>query len=171
MTEVDWTWSEYFTPPWARLHALAFITQGGFSKGDNRAFFGLGGFPDQDVLRTVLLRQQSFAFLRGYPVNFVAGDSVLVASGEYRAPVVWIEKGYQTFPLYVRRIWGDAFFDVGNAFQGPFHFEQLKTDAGVEAHFLFSFGWYLEPDIRLGYARGFQSGGGNRIFFVAAATF
>ncbi len=170
-TEIDWSWTEYFTPPWARLHAFAFITQGGFSMGDQRQFFSLGGFPDQDVLRSVLLRQQSFAFLRGYPVNVVSGDGFLVASGEYRAPLVWVEKGYQTFPLYLRRIWGDTFFDAGTAYQGPFRVANVKTDAGVEAHLLFSVGYYLAPEIRLGYAHGFQSGGGNETFFVAAATF
>ena len=120
-TEVSWSWTEYFTPPWARLHALALITQGGFGIGDKRQFFGLGGYASQDVLRGVLLNQQQFAFLRGYPVNVVSGDSYLVASGEYRAPLLWIERGYQTFPLYLRRIWGTGFVDAGDAFQGPFH--------------------------------------------------
>ena len=127
--------------------------------------------PDQDVLRTILLKQQAFVFLRGYPVNFIAGDSFVVASGEYRAPLYWIERGYQTFPAFLRRLWGAAFVDAGNAWQGPFHFQQLKTDAGVEAHLLFSLGWYLEPQITLGWAHGFQSGGGNQLYFVASATF
>ncbi|HEY6475745.1 MAG TPA: BamA/TamA family outer membrane protein [Polyangia bacterium] len=171
MTEIDWSWTEYATPPWARLHALAFITQGGFSMGDHRQFFSLGGYGDQDVLRSILLKQQAFAFLRGYPANVVSGDSFLVASAEYRAPLLWIERGYQTFPLYLRRIWGAAFVDAGNAFQGPFHVGGVKTDAGLETHLLFSGGWYLEPQITLGYAHGFQSGGGNQLYFVASATF
>ena len=57
-----------------------------------------------------------------------------MASGEYRAPLLWIERGYQTFPLYLRRIWGTGFIDAGDAFQGPFHPHELKVDAGVEAH-------------------------------------
>jgi outer membrane protein assembly factor BamA len=101
----------------------------------------------------------------------VSGDSFVVASAEYRAPLYWIERGYQTFPAFLRRLWGAAFVDAGNAWQGPFHFGQLKTDAGVEAHLLFSLGWYLEPQITLGWAHGFQSGGGNQLYFVASATF
>ncbi len=129
-TEVSWSWTEYFTPPWARLHALALITQGGFGIGDKRQFFGLGGYASQDVLRGVLLNQQQFAFLRGYPVNVVAGDSYLVASGEYRAPLVWIEHGYQTFPLFLRRIWATGFVDAGDAFQGPFHPQRAEGRRG-----------------------------------------
>jgi Tol biopolymer transport system component len=170
-TQISWSWTEYFTPPWARLHALAFITQGGFGIGDKRQFFGLGGFASQDVLRGVLLNQQQFAFLRGYPVNVVTGDSYLVASGEYRAPLIWIERGYGTFPLYLRRIWGTAFFDAGDAFQGPFHAGKVKTDAGVEAHLEFMLFYYLDTQIQLGYARGFQAGGGDQLYFVTAVSF
>ena len=170
-TQVSWSWTEYFTPPWARLHALAFITQGGFGIGDKRQFFGLGGFASQDVLRGVLLNQQQFAFLRGYPVNVVTGDSYLVASGEYRAPLLWIERGYGTFPLYLRRVWGTAFVDAGDAFQGPFQAGKVKTDAGVEAHLEFMLFYYLDSQIQLGYARGFQAGGGNQLYFVTAVSF
>jgi hypothetical protein len=170
-TEIDWSWTEYFTPPWARLHALALITQGGFSIGDKRQFWALGGYGYEDVLRSVLLMQRQFAFLRGYPVNVVAGDSFLVASGEYRAPLLWIERGYQTFPVYLRRIWGTAFVDAGNAYQGPFHPTDLKTDAGVEAHLEFMLFYYIDSQIQLGYAHGFQSGGGNQLYFVTAVSF
>jgi outer membrane protein assembly factor BamA len=170
-TEVSWSWAEYFTPPWARLHALAFLTQGGFGIGDKRQFFGLGGYASQDVLRGVLLNQQQFAFLRGYPVNVVSGDSYLVATGEYRAPLLWIERGYQTFPVYLRRIWATGFVDAGDAFQGPFHAGELRVDAGVEAHLEFTLFYYLDTQIQLGYARGFQSGGGNQLYFVTAVSF
>jgi Tol biopolymer transport system component len=170
-TSVQASWTEYLTPPWARLHALAVNAQGGFSLGDQRQFFALGGYGDQDVLRSILLKQQSTASLRGYPVNVVSGDNLMTATAEYRAPLYWIERGYQTFPVYLRRIWGAGFVDAGTAYQGPFHAGQIKTDAGVEAHLLFSAGWYLEPQITLGYARGFQSGGGNQLYFVASGTF
>jgi len=171
MAGVEWAWAEYFTPPWARLHALALLTQGGFSVGDNRQFWSVGGYAYQDVLRDTLLMQHQFAFLRGYPVNVASGDGYLVASGEYRAPLLWIERGVQTFPLYLRRIWGTAFVDAGNAFQGPFHASALKTDAGVEAHLEFMTFYSFDGQIQLGYAHGFQSGGGNQFYFVAASNF
>jgi WD40-like Beta Propeller Repeat len=170
-TEISWSWTEYFTPPWARLHALAFITQGGFGIGDKRQFFGLGGYASQDVLRGVLLNQQQFAFLRGYPVNVVTGDSFLVASGEYRAPLIWIERGYDTFPVYFRRIWGTGFVDAGDAFQGQFQAGNVKVDAGAEAHLEFVLFYFIDTQIQLGYARGFQSGGGNQLYFVTAVSF
>jgi hypothetical protein len=170
-TEVSWSWTEYLTPPWAHLHALALLTAGGFGIGDTRDFFNLGGYYPQDVLRSVLLNQYQYAALRGYPPSFVAGDSYLLFAAEYRAPLVWIEKGYNTFPIYLRRIWGAFFTEVGNAFQGPFRASDLKSDAGAEAHFEFNLGYYLNPVVELGYAHGFATGGGDRLYWVAAASF
>lgn len=115
--------------------------------------------------------QNQFAFLRGYPANVASGDGYFVASAEYRAPLVWIERGVQTFPVYLRRIWGTAFVDAGNAFQGPFHAGDLKTDAGVEAYLELMTFYSYDSQIQVGYARGFQSGGGNQFYFVAATNF
>ena len=172
MTEIDWSWTEYVTPPWARLHALALHHAGRVRIGDQRQFFCAGRLrATRTSCAASCSSSRQFAFLRGYPLNVVSGDSYLVSSAEYRAPLLWIERGYQTFPVYLRRIWGTAFVDAGDAFQGPFHVQQLKTDAGVEAHLLFSIGWYLETQIPLGCAHGFQSGGGNQLYFVASATF
>ena len=170
-TEVDWSWTEYFTPPWARLHALALITQGGFGSATSGSSGRSAAMPTRTSCAASCSMQRQFAFLRGYPVNVVAGDSFLVASGEYRAPLVWIERGYQTFPVYLRRIWGTAFVDAGNAYQGPFHPTDLRTDAGVEAHLEFMLFYYIDSQIQLGYARGFQSGGGNQLYFVTAVSF
>jgi len=41
----------------------------------------------------------------------------------------------------------------------------------VEAHLEFTLFYYLDTQIQLGYARGFESGGGNQIYFVTAASF
>jgi Tol biopolymer transport system component len=169
--EVSWSWTEYLTPPWARLHALALLTGGGFGIGDSRDFFNLGGYSPQDVLRAVLLNQYQFAALRGYPAGFVSGDSYLQLSAEYRAPLLWIEQGYDTFPLYLRRLWGVAFADLGNAFQGAFRAQDLKTDVGAEAHLEFNLAYYLNSQVQLGYAHGFARGGGDRIYWVAAINF
>ncbi len=170
-TEISWSWAEYLTPPWARLHALALLTQGGFGFGDKHGFFNLGGYADQDVVRSLLLHQQQFAFLRGYPINVVSGDSYLVATGEYRAPLLWIERGYATNFVYLRRIWGTVFGDAGNAFQGRFEPGKLKTDVGVEVHLQMQLFWFIDSQLQLGVAHGFQSEGGNRFYFVSSSSF
>jgi Tol biopolymer transport system component len=170
-TEVSWSWTEYLTPPWAHLHALALYTAGGFGFGDTRDFFNLGGYASQDVLRAILLNQYQYAALRGYPVSYVQGDSYLLFSAEYRAPLLWIEHGYDTFPFYLRQIWGVLFTDTGNAFQGRFHALSLQTDVGAEAHFQFNLGYFLNSTVELGVAHAFAAGGGDSIYWVAAVSY
>ena len=97
-TEVSWSWQEYLTPPWARLHAVALLWAAGTGIGDKRDGFYLGGFLDQDILRTVFLgRPYCCGFLRGYPAYSLRGESQQLFSAEYRAPLVNIERGYRRF--------------------------------------------------------------------------
>jgi Tol biopolymer transport system component len=171
-TVMSWSWAEFLTPPWARLHAIGLLYRGGVGIGDTRDLFALGGFPNQDILRTVFLNQRGCCvFLRGYPASSIRGDAFQAITAEYRLPLLWIERGYQTFPLYLRRIWASTFFDAGNAYFGAFHPSDLKTDVGVEAHLQFNIAYFLESEVQVGYAHGFQTPGGNQIYFLAGASF
>jgi dipeptidyl aminopeptidase/acylaminoacyl peptidase len=171
-TEATWAWTEYLTPPWARLHALALLYSGGVGIGDKRAVFGLGGFVDQDLVRSIFLnRRQCCLFLRGYAPSSVVGDQYHLVSAEYRAPVLWIERGYSTFPLYLRRIYGSVFGDAGNAFFGSFDPGQVKVGVGGELHFQFSLAYYLESEVQVGFARGLMAGGSDQLYFVTSFPF
>ncbi|HET6147693.1 MAG TPA: hypothetical protein VFH68_09180 [Polyangia bacterium] len=163
------SWVEYFTPPWAKLHALAVLYSGGAGIGDKRSFFALGGFVDQDVARSIFLtRPQCCFFLRGYPPGSIFGDQFHLLSTEYRLPLAIIEKGYQTFPLYMRRISGAVFTDIGNAFQGDFHASDLKVGVGAEVRADINFVYYLPSQIQLGVAKGLSRGGGTQYYFVTS---
>jgi hypothetical protein len=171
-TQLVGSWQEYLTPPWARLHALALLWAGGVGIGDKRQFFGLGGFFEQDLLRAIFLNQpQCCTFLRGYPANSFVGDSYQIVSAEYRAPLLRIERGYQTFPAYFRQLWGAVFVDAGNAYQGRFKFSDIKYDVGAELNLGVNFVYYLESQLKVGYAHGFSAPGGDQWYFLAAASF
>jgi Tol biopolymer transport system component len=171
-TEITWAWTEYLTPPWARLHALALVYSGGIGIGDKRAAFAVGGFVEQDLVRSVFLnRRQCCLFLRGYPAASIVGDQFHLVSAEYRAPLLVIERGYSTFPVYLRRLSGAAFVDVGNAFYGTFDPHQLKRGVGGELRFEFKLAYYVESELQLGVARGLDTGGGNQVYFVSAFPF
>jgi hypothetical protein len=170
--EATFSWVEYVTPPWAKLHALALLYSGGVGIGDKRSFFALGGFVDQDVVRSVFLnRGQCCFYLRGYAPSSIYGDQYHLLSTEYRLPLLWVEKGYQTFPLYLRRVRGALFTDVGNAFQGDFHAADLKVGVGAELRFELVLAYYLPVQIQLGYAKGLSTGGMNQYYFVTAIPF
>jgi hypothetical protein len=171
-TEVGWSWQEYLTPPWARLHAVALLWAGGTGIGDKRDGFALGGFPDQDVIRTIFLgRPYGGAFLRGYPAFSLRGESYQLFSAEYRAPLIVFESGYRTFPFYFRRLWGAAFVDSGNAYNGPFRPADLKTNVGAEVTLQFNVAYYLDTQVKIGYARALAEPSGTQWYFLAAASF
>jgi Tol biopolymer transport system component len=167
--EATVSWTEYFTPPWAKLHALAVLYSGGAGIGDRRSFFALGGFVEQDVVRSLFLaRQQCCFFLRGYPAASIFGDQFHLLSTEYRLPLLWIERGYQTFPFYLRRISGAVFSDVGNAFQGPFRPSDLKVGVGAELRAEIQLAYYLATQVQFGFAKGLSTGGAKQYYFVTS---
>jgi hypothetical protein len=171
-TELTWAWTEYFTPPWARLHALALLYSGGIGIGDKRAFFPLGGFVEQDLIRTLFLnRRQCCNFLRGYAPGTAVGDQFHLFSAEYRLPLLWFERGYSTFPIYLRRLTGAAFGDGGNAFFGSFHPSDLRYGVGGELRFQFTLAYYIESEVRVGYARGLSKGGSDQVYVVTSFPF
>jgi hypothetical protein len=171
-TQPTWSWTEYFTPPWARLHAFALLYGGGISIPPGRAVFGLGGFVEQDIVRNLFLnRKQGPGFLRGYNSNAFVGDQFHVASLEYRLPLLWLERGYDTFPIYLRRLHGALFADAGNAFFGRFKPQDLRYGVGAELRFEMSLFYYIETQIQLGYARGLSKGGGDHVYFVTTFPF
>ncbi len=165
----NWNWREYFTPPWARLHALALFYAGGVGIGDKRGLFGLGGFAQQDLVRSLFYqRRQCCLFLRGYPVNVVIGDQFHLFSAEYRAPLLTMESGYSTFPFYLRRIHGAVFSDVGNAFFGEFTRHGWRVGTGVELRLDFKLGYYFESQVQFGVAKGLSAGGVTDYYWVTS---
>jgi Tol biopolymer transport system component len=171
-TEVTWAWTEYWTPLWARLHAVAVLYSGGVGIGDKRAFFGIGGFLEQDLVRSIFLnRRQCCQFLRGYAPGSLVGDQYHLVSAEYRAPLLRIEKGYKTFPFYFRTLNGAVFADAGNAFSDSFRPQDVKVGVGGELRLQFNVAYYLDSELQVGVARGLSKGGSNQVYVVTSFPF
>ena len=92
-------------------------------------------------------------------------------NAEYRFPIAWIERGLETFPLYLRRLHGKLFVDYGGAFNGGFAFDKLKLGVGAEAMLELTYAYYFNAALQLGYAHGFEKGGGNQIYFLLNSPF
>ena len=172
-TEVTWFWTEYFTPPWARLQAFALLYSGGVGIGDKRSFFGLGGFVQQDLIRALFLNlpQPCCTYLRGYEPNAVVGDQYHLVSAEWRTPLLWFERGKDTFPIYVRRLHGALFADAGDAFQGPLKLGDIRYGVGAELRLQATFIYYVEAEIQLGFARGLSKDGSDHFYLVTTFPF
>jgi Tol biopolymer transport system component len=163
----------YLSMPWLRHHVLA-LHGGGGTSGGNAAGKGpyyIGGFIDLplvNVVRNVLI--QGGIELRGYPVVGESGQNYALFNGEYRFPIVNVDRGASTLPFFLQRISGAAFVDYGSAFQDASS-AQFKTGAGGELWFDMLLGYTLGFTFRAGYAKGLASGGIDKTYFVAAVPF
>lgn len=165
--------STYFTMPWLRHHVLALHAGGGVSGGNmgGDGPFYVGGFIDLPVVNVVensLI--QGGVQLRGYPVAYQIGNDYALFNAEYRFPIVNIDRGLSTLPIFLDRINGAAFVDYGSAFSDPTT-AQFKTGVGGELWFDVQLGYILDFTFRAGFARGLASGGIDKLYFVAAVPF
>lgn len=165
--------STYFTMPWLSHHSLALHAGGGTSGGafPGRGAFFVGGFADLPVVDTVRnLLIQGGITLRGYPPVAVAGRSYLLGNAEYRFPILNVDRGDSTLPVFLERITGAAFVDYGSAFD-VFDDARFKTGVGGELWFDTLLGYVASFTFRVGYAKGLAFGGIDKIYFVAAVPY
>jgi hypothetical protein len=173
-TRVVYGWTEYIDLPWANEHVLALRLSGGIAGGDlkRRGIFFLGGFPEQDILRSLMDNTHvGGAYLRGYAPGVVYGNQYHLLNVEYRLPLLDIEKGLLSLPIYATHIHLATFVDFGNAFYGEPVLEEFKVGVGAEAFFELVIGYIASATFRVGYARGLMDPGGNEFHFLLGRTF
>ncbi len=155
---------------WAKNHTLSIGYDGGLSGGDlrRRGYFYVGGFPtSEDFLRAALLgARPGQPRLRGYQPGEFYGDQMHVLNLEYRFPLLWIERGYETLPGFLWRLHGAAYSDIGTAFFGPFSLDKFNVSVGGELRLDGSLGYYLPFMLQLGYAHGFMDGADHSVYFL-----
>jgi hypothetical protein len=173
-----WRYAEYVRIPWPsrflRGHVLQLAYSGGISGGElrRRGLYYLGGYPPQNLLRSIYdFSRPGTASLRGYPYGSIPGNQYHVWNFEYRFPIAWIERGYQTFPLYLRRVHGKLFADYGGSFFGAIAKDKLKLGVGGEVMLELTYAWFFDAALQLGYAHGFDKGGGDQIYFLLNSPF
>ncbi len=165
--------SLYTVMPWLKHHSLAAHAGAGTSGGafPGRGAFYVGSFVDLplvDTVRNVLI--QGGITLRGYPSVIVSGRSYALGNMEYRFPIVNIDHGPSTLPIFLNRISGNVFLDYGSAFD-VLDSAKFKTGTGAELWFDSTLGYIASFTFRLGYARGLSSGGLDKVYFVAAVPY
>ena len=106
---------QYITLPWGRNHVLALRLVAGATVGTDipqRTFRIGGAYGDNPY---VSLPDRYYA-LRGYPTSSMRGNHLYIGSVEYRLPLVYIERGFWTAPLWLRSISLSVFAEAGQVF-------------------------------------------------------
>jgi hypothetical protein len=142
-------WHEYIDFPYQH-QVLLLRGYAGKSTGDviaQRAF-QLGGVGPGDMTINI---EESNVYLRGYPVNQYRGQNVGLATMEYRFPFMNIESGAGNMPVFYKRLHGAVFAEAGNAWDGAFNSQDLKSSVGAEASLDMTLGYFLPTTLRFGY--------------------
>ncbi|MFL5377260.1 MAG: BamA/TamA family outer membrane protein [Myxococcales bacterium] len=167
------SYASYFALPWKSSegtslhHVFASRLSGGIARGDQseRHLFSLGGFDSGDPVRTLLNPVNApVRILRGYRSGSFFGEAFVLGTFEYRFPMLDVETGAWTLPLYLRRLHGSLFADVGDAWMpfkdGPFlpqnHPFALHAGVGAELRAEVVLGYNLVTDLRFGCAHGVE---------------
>ncbi|HEY3445019.1 MAG TPA: hypothetical protein VGK67_01600 [Myxococcales bacterium] len=165
--------STFLAVPWLEHHVLALRLMGGASAGDlgGRRIFGLGGMSVHDPILDLLQYSGLYgAGLRGYRPGAFSGNFYTLLNAEYRFPIVRVDAGLWTLPIYVRRIHGAVTFDVGEA-TDHWTWSGLKPSVGAELRAELYLGYALSTTLRLGYARGLAPEGVDDFFFGLGNSF
>jgi hypothetical protein len=158
-----------FVPmPWERqvLALRAFAGAGG-SDFDRRTLYSLGGPDAQDpFVAWYAGLGASSAHVRGQPPAARSGDAFYLANLEYRFPIVRLDAGIDTLPLYLGRLSGALFADVGDARQQPGGFGTPMGGIGAELRLGTLIGYFAGASFRGGAAWGLGAPGGWDLYLL-----
>jgi hypothetical protein len=162
--------------PWGRHQVLSIAGHLGATTGQSGTGFALGGYQSGNVLRGALDgAAQSRFTLRGYPSGLFRGSQLLLGQAEYRAPLLIVDRGISTLPIYLRGIHGALAIDAGGAFD---RFSQAQWNElfhyGVSAELWFDLvlSYRISTRLLLGYSAGAGRGaiaGGQSYLVVGSA--
>lgn len=170
--------TSYFRMPWHPHHVLALAASGGASGGTypRRGLFSTGGFADQPAFDVYTSGVQQSAFvLRGYAPGQFVGTEYLLLNAEYRFPVLYVDRGISTLPVFLQHLSAAVFADYGGAFfdiDPKMPLDVFHGSVGAELWIQALLGYRLGGTLRLGVARGLSDQApGTQTYFVAASAF
>ena len=169
--ELSYRWTEYIGIPWFEHHVLVLGYSGGIGYGSD-SLFGIGGFYEVEIIDAIINDYSaSGRGLRGYPQGVMFGNQYHLLQAEYRFPILDIYKGYETLPLYLRRLQGTVFCDTGTAIKDSISLDDIRTGLGAELILSFTVGYLQTQYFRIGYAYGFMDKGGNTYYITLGGPF
>ncbi|MEC7985146.1 MAG: hypothetical protein VX278_08275 [Myxococcota bacterium] len=145
-------WREYRTVPWAHNHVLALKLAGGIGAGSIQRYgaYRLGGSFGESGYYTL---PDEWRALRGYTSASRSGNSFYLGAAEYRLPLMYIDRGIQSYPIFFRNISGAFFVDFGHAFDDFSRADIVPmVGMGAEISARIAISWGQGLTIRSGYA-------------------
>jgi outer membrane protein assembly factor BamA len=141
-----------YMPGLGSNHVVAVRAALADSRGDAamQRTFNLGG--SGVAFRAFDMGSQSIGLLRGLPSDERAGAAVFVANLDYRCPIVRVERGIRTWPVFLRDAHGALFVDVGSAGDGLDALPAAALSAGAELGTRLTLGYSWDVSLVAGAA-------------------
>ncbi|HLA77243.1 MAG TPA: BamA/TamA family outer membrane protein [Vicinamibacteria bacterium] len=162
----------------ARLYArlfgesdtLALRAGGGatFGRPTFQKSYAVGGIESRSLFDVAITNH---SVLRGYPDDAFTGRSFAHLNLEYRFPLLKPQRGFRSYPVFLRHLHGAAFLDAAHAWTRDFAVADVKTAAGVALGADFNLAHGLPFTATAGVAHGFATRGGTRAYFLGGLAF
>ncbi len=166
-------WREYLRLGRQQVAALRLVMGWGSERPKPFQLGGAGGEGLNDrAMSGPRLSQRSFP-LRGYPagLSWLQGRRMQLASLEWRFPLGLIERGFMAPPLGLLQWSGLLFVDSGAVWDRGSVPERRYGGAGAELLSDINLFYLINLRLRLGYAHGFDAGGGDRFYLTLGSSF
>lgn len=131
---------------------LALRAAGGASWGDRpgRRVFGAGGAAAP--ASAISFSRSAIGLARGFNPDDIVGDRALVFNVDYRLPLARVERGFRTWPFFLRQLHAAVFVDAAHAWRDRLRAADFRTSAGVEISGDVVLGHYLPLTLTGGVA-------------------
>jgi hypothetical protein len=139
-----------------------------FGRGRFTRSFAVGGFPDASLFDLV---DTNASVLRGYPGSAFRGRSFAHANAEARFALAHPQRGFRSFPLFLRHLHASLFADAAHAWRGAFRLNEVKTSAGAGLGADLNVGHAIPLTWTASFARGFAGGGETRFYLRVGLAF
>jgi hypothetical protein len=130
-----------YLPLWPRHGVFAARVGVAHSSGDGgvRRRFQLGGTDGNPVAGA--FGNDVISLLRGFQDDVFVGDTVALTNLEARVPFASVQRGWGTWPIFLRTLHGAGFADIGHAWSESPRWGERKIGYGAE----------VSADVVLGY--------------------
>ena len=139
------------------LRAAAAVSSGAESV---RRRYGVGG--SGPSVAAFDFGQDSIGLLRGFSTDAATGTRAVVANADLRIPLLQVQRGFRTWPIFFRSIHASVFGDAGHAWDRDFAWRDLRSSVGAELSLDTVLGHYVPVTFTGGLAATRDPFGGRR---------
>lgn len=160
-------WNEYIQLTGEHVLALRLVTGWGTDQPNP---FRLGGATsNSSVNKTFNVRTYN---LRGYDDNLpeLSGRRMQLATSEWRFPMARIERGWMSPPLGLSQLSGRLFYEAGASWDEGSSADRYYRSAGTEVVADVNLFYFIELNIRAGYAHGFDDELGDDVVYISLVS-